>query len=80
MKLDARLAAAVGAAAVLMASQTGVAAEPICDKSQIRLVNSIREIAQPYHGLVNAGGEGFAKWAGIASNNYVLQLNQGDFG
>src|SRR4051794_32138084 len=78
MGLKIRLAAGVGAATVLMASQAGFAAEPICDKSQIRLVNSMREIAQPYHGLVNAGGEAVAKWAGIAPNNYVLQLNQGD--
>lgn len=78
MSMDARVAAAVGAAGLMLASQTGLAAEPLCDKSKIRLVNSIREIAQPYHGLVNAGGEGFAKWAGIAPENYVLQLNQGD--
>ena len=78
MKLDARVTAMGGAAAMLMVSQAGFAAEPICDKSQIRLVNSIREIAQPYHGLVNAGGEGFAKLAGISPSNYVLQLNQGD--
>jgi len=78
VKLDVKVAVALGAASVLVASQSGFAAEPLCDKSEIRLVNSMREIAQPYHGLVNAGGEGLAKWASIAPDNYVLQLNQGD--
>ena len=53
------------------------AATPLCAKSQIRLVNSMREIAQPYHANVDKGGRMFAAWAGLA-NNYVLQLNQGD--
>ena len=53
-----------------------LAADPICDKSEIRLVNSMREIAQPYHANLDKGGRMFAAWAGI--KNYVLQLNQGD--
>ncbi len=65
-------------ASILLATGAALAAEPICDKADIRLVNSIREIAQPYHGLVNAGGEALAKWAGIPAENYILQLNQGD--
>jgi ribose transport system substrate-binding protein len=54
------------------------AAAPLCDKSQIRLVNSMREIAQPYHANLDKGGRLFAKWAGIEPSRYVLQLNQGD--
>ena len=54
-----------------------LAAPPVCDKSQIRLVNSMREIAQPYHAALDKGGRLFAKWAGL-EQRYVLQLNQGD--
>ena len=54
-----------------------VAAPPLCDKSQIRLVNSMREIAQPYHADLDRGGRLFARWAGL-EQRYVLQLNQGD--
>lgn len=53
------------------------AAPALCEKSKIRLVNSMREIAQPYHANVDKGGRMFAAWAGLAPN-YVLQLNQGD--
>jgi ribose transport system substrate-binding protein len=49
----------------------------LCEKSQIRLVNSMREMAQPYHVNLNKGGQMFAKWAGL-EGQYVLQLNQGD--
>ncbi|SFU96910.1 sugar ABC transporter substrate-binding protein [Pseudoduganella namucuonensis] len=48
-----------------------------CDKSEIRLVNSMREIAQPYHANVDKGARMFARWAGL-ERNYVLQLNHGD--
>jgi len=54
----------------------GHAAAP-CEKSQIRLVNSMREIAQPYHVNLNKGGRLFARWAGL-EDRYVLQINQGD--
>jgi ribose transport system substrate-binding protein len=53
------------------------AAAPLCDKTQIRLVNSMREIAQPYHANLDRGGRLFARWAGL-EQRYVLQLNQGD--
>lgn len=52
-------------------------AAPLCEKSQIRLVNSMRELAQPYHANLDKGGRLFARWAGL-EENYVLQLNQGD--
>lgn len=48
-----------------------------CALSEIRLVNSMREIAQPYHANVDRGARMFARWAGL-ERNYVLQLNQGD--
>lgn len=48
-----------------------------CEKSQIRLVNSMRELSQPYHADLNKGGRAFARWAGL-EGQYVLQLNQGD--
>jgi len=63
-------------AGIVIAATPAVAAEPICDKSEIRLVNSMREIAQPYHANLDKGGRLFAAWAGL--KNYVLQLNQGD--
>ncbi|MGO9998667.1 MAG: sugar ABC transporter substrate-binding protein [Acetobacteraceae bacterium] len=62
----------------LLASATfSLAADPICQKADIRIVNSMREIAQPYHANLDKGGRLFAKWAGLDSQ-YILQLNQGD--
>ena len=52
-------------------------AQALCERSQIRLVNSMRELAQPHHAELNKGGRAFARWAGLESQ-YVLQLNQGD--
>jgi ribose transport system substrate-binding protein len=67
---------ALGLLAVSLCSS--VRAEPApCAKSEIRLVNSMREIAQPYHANLDKGGRLFAKWAGL-EQRYVLQLNQGD--
>ena len=48
-----------------------------CQRSEIRIVNSLRELAQPYHVDVDKGGRMFARWAGL-ERQYVLQLNQGD--
>jgi ribose transport system substrate-binding protein len=59
-----------------MAAAPAAAGEPLCDKADIRLVNSMREIAQPYHANLEKGGRLFAAWAGL--KRYVLQLNQGD--
>ena len=63
--------------AALMLPNAQARAQAICAKNDIRLVNSMREIAQPYHANLDKGGRLFAKWAGLKSN-YVLQLNQGD--
>jgi len=63
-------------AVIVIAAAPATAAEPICDKSDIRVVNSMREIAQPYHANLDKGGRLFAAWAGL--KDYVLQLNQGD--
>jgi len=70
-------AAAMATCALLIVSATTSAAPALCDKSEIRLVNSMREIAQPYHANLDKGGRMFAKWAGL-EQRYVLQLNQGD--
>ena len=67
----------VGAGLMLASTAAGLAAGPICKKSDIRLVNSMREIAQPYHANLDKGGRLFASWAGL-DKQYVLQLNQGD--
>ena len=64
------------AAVIVFAGAPAAAEQPMCDKSEIRLVNSMREIAQPYHANLDKGGRWFAAWAGI--NHYVLQLNQGN--
>lgn len=69
-------ACAAALAAWLLAAGAATAA-PLCDKSEIRLVNSMREIAQPYHANLHKGGRLFAAWAGIEPR-YVLQLNHGD--
>lgn len=53
------------------------AAQGQCQRSEIRLVNSLREIAQPYHVNVEKGGRTFARWAGL-ERQYVVQLNDGD--
>lgn len=73
MVSPARMAACV----LLILTLDAVAAAPLCDKSEIRLVNSMREIAQPYHANLDKGGRLFARWAGL-EQRYVLQLNQGD--
>ncbi len=65
------------AAAACAASGSAFAAEALCDKADVRIVNSMREIAQPYHAGLDKGGRLFAEWAGL-SDQYVLQLNQGD--
>ena len=53
-------------------------ADAPCDKSNIRFVNSMREIAQPYHADLDKGGRLFLQSVGIPESQYVLQLNQGD--
>src|ERR1700759_712599 len=68
---------AVASILALIPTHVALAADPICKKTDIRIVNSMREIAQPYHANLDKGGRLFAKWAGLA-NQYVLQLNQGD--
>jgi len=65
------------AAGLLLLTASVSAAPPLCQPSEIRLVNSMREIAQPYHADLDKGGRLFAKWAGL-EKQYVLQLNQGD--
>ena len=68
---------AVASVLTLISVPVAFAADPICKKTDIRIVNSMREIAQPYHANLDKGGRLFAKWAGL-ENQYVLQLNQGD--
>lgn len=65
------------AIAACAASGSAFAADAICDKKDVRIVNSMREIAQPFHAALDHGGRLFAEWAGL-SDQYVLQLNQGD--
>jgi ribose transport system substrate-binding protein len=65
------------AVAALLPVAAALAAPAPCARSEIRLVNSMREIAQPYHAGLDRGGRLFAAWAGI-ERQYVLQLNQGD--
>lgn len=77
MKRTMRGPAAIAAWALLILTARAAAAAPLCDKSEIRLVNSMREIAQPYHANLDKGGRLFARWAGL-ERRYVLQLNQGD--
>src|ERR1700741_885380 len=72
-----RLAVGLSLVLALAAAPRPASAAAPCERSQIRLVNSMREIAQPYHVNLNKGGRMFARWAGL-EDRYVLQLNQGD--
>lgn len=68
---------AVAMLAVSLLASAASAAPALCAKSEIRLVNSMREIAQPYHASLDKGGRMYAAWAGL-ERGYVLQLNHGD--
>jgi ribose transport system substrate-binding protein len=59
-------------------SAPAAAADALCKKENIRFVNSMREIAQPYHGDLDKGGRLFLQSVGLSDKQYVLQLNQGD--
>ena len=77
-RVETTAAAFALALALASASASPAAgAQALCEKTQIRLVNSMREIAQPYHANLSKGGRMFARWAGL-EGQYVLQLNQGD--
>jgi ribose transport system substrate-binding protein len=65
------------ASALLLAASSAMAA-PLCKKEDIRFVNSMREIAQPYHADLDKGGRLFVQSVGLSDKQYVLQLNQGD--
>lgn len=71
------LASAALAVTAMAVSGPALAAEPLCEKADVRIVNSMREIAQPFHAALDKGGRMFAEWAGL-TDQYVLQLNQGD--
>jgi ribose transport system substrate-binding protein len=65
--------------ALLAAAGAGSAvADPLCKKEDIRFVNSMREIAQPYHADLDKGGRLFVQSVGLSDKQYVLQLNQSD--
>ncbi len=68
---------AAGMLLVGLFASAASAAPALCGRSEIRLINSMREIAQPYHANLDKGGRLFAAWAGL-ERGYVLQLNQGD--
>jgi len=76
MRRAMRGSVSLAACVLPFVTTAATAADAICGKSDIRLVNSMREIAQPYHANLDKGGRLFAAWAGI--KQYVLQLNQGD--
>jgi len=66
------------AAGILAAGTQMASAAATCDKQNIRFVNSMREISQPYHGDLDKGGRLFLESVGLRDKQYVLQLNQGD--
>jgi ribose transport system substrate-binding protein len=68
------------AAAVLLAALgvQAARADAPCNKDNIRFINSMREIAQPYHADLDKGGRLFLQSVGLSDKQYVLQLNQGD--
>src|SRR5262245_13714304 len=79
MKMQKLTKVALGSLGVLLAgTYAASAADAPCKKEDIRFVNSMREIAQPYHADLDKGGRLFLESAGISDKQYVLQLNQGD--
>lgn len=76
LRLERLALTSMGAAMVL--SVPALAAEPLCDKSQIRLVNMVHELAQPYHGLVVGGGKALAESLGLAPEQYVVLVTDRD--
>ena len=69
---------AIGGGLLFVTVGAALAAQPICDKSQIRLVEQVQELAQPYHQLLIGGGKALAAWAGISPQNFIVQVNQRD--
>lgn len=57
---------------------TAPAQKGLCKPEEIRYVQSMREMAQPYHAGLDKGGKLFVEWVGASPDQYVLQLNQGD--
>jgi ribose transport system substrate-binding protein len=49
-----------------------------CNASNIRLVDSIRSLSNPYHAVWSSGSKGYVKSLGLPSKNYQLLLNEGD--
>jgi ribose transport system substrate-binding protein len=72
-----RLTYALAGGFLVLSMTSSLAQDGACKKEDIRIVNSMREIAQPYHANLDKGAKLFATWAGL-EKQYVLQLNQGD--
>lgn len=49
-----------------------------CNASNIRLVDSIRSLSNPYHAVWSSGSKAYVKSLGLPSSAYQLLLNEGD--
>jgi ribose transport system substrate-binding protein len=67
-----------GAASFVALGGPAARADTPCKKEDIRFINSMREIAQPYHADLDKGGRLFLQSVGLNDKQYVLQLNQSD--
>jgi ribose transport system substrate-binding protein len=67
-----------GAASFVALGGPAARADAPCKKEDIRFINSMREIAQPYHADLDKGGRLFVQSVGLNDKQYVLQLNQSD--
>jgi len=77
----AAVAAAVSSCAGASApksSAVGSSAVSQCNASNIRLVDSLRSLSNPYHAVWTSGSKAFVKSLGLPSSDYKLLLNEGD--
>lgn len=49
-----------------------------CNPSNIRLVDAIRSLSNPYHAVWSSGSKAYVKALGLPDNDYTLLLNEGD--
>lgn len=61
-------------------ASTGPIAGPTsqCNASNIRLVDALRSLSNPYHAVWSSGSKAFVKSLGLPDSAYTLLLNEGD--
>lgn len=72
------LVASVAAAAAASGTSGSLKGAATCNASNIRLVDSIRSLSNPYHAVWSSGSKAFVQSLGLPSKDYQLLLNEGD--